>query len=172
LKIFSHSYYTLHLYKKALSFPIPSRRKYIHTGLNHVSTLTTVSEQESVSDTHTLAQYNWNLFRRNLFFYTVPTRPAVFIICTKRRHLATRPTVTTIRQLHYKYERGAWRRRHFSLSCLICSPQSSCFMRGVTIRFATQLRQRICLLKHTRSRVLQDHHRGWLVYSSFLSIPP
>jgi len=57
------------------------------------------------------------------------------------------------------------------LARLICPPQSSCFMRGVTIRFATQLRQRICLLKHTRARVLyRTTTAGVNLYTALFSV--
>jgi len=57
-----------------------------------------------------------------------------------------------------------WDEDLFSPLVSYLSPQSSSyFMRFVTIRFATQLRQRICLPKHTRARVLKDHRRGWIL---------
>lgn len=44
-------------------------------------------------------------------------------------------------------------------------------MRGVTIRFATQLRQRICLLKHTRARVLyRTTTAGVNLYTALFSV--
>lgn len=129
-------------------------------------TLTIVSEDMR---THTQTHVYTYIFiletclRRNLFYILFHDAHAANVY-TKRCHLATThtPIVTTATSQDRR------RRRPFFFRPVLSAPpspphtQSSCFTYGVTIRFATQLRQHICLRKmHVYIQIdTRDHLRS------------